>query len=119
MSEKEFSKIQGAETLTNLIIFDQKPIGKTARSDVATYMDVLTPMRYFFSSLPEAKTKGLEPKHFSTYHRKGMCTHCWGMGYKKVEMHFLPPVKVTCPECKGMRLNPLSLAVRYHEKNLG
>src|SRR5207253_580244 len=69
--------------------------------------------------LPEARTKGLEPKNFSANHRRGMCTNCWGLGYKRVFMHFLPPVKITCPECKGLRLNNLSLSVRYQEKNLG
>ena len=100
-------------------MLDQKPIGQTLRSDVATYIDVLTPMRYFFASLPDAKVKGLEPKHFSTYHRKGMCGTCWGLGYKRISMHFLPPVKVDCPECKGLRLNPTSLSVLYQGKNLG
>ena len=114
-----FATISGSEKLSDVIVFDQRPIGQTKRSDIATYMDILTPMRYFFAQLPEASVKGLEPKNFSTYHRKGMCTHCYGLGYKNVEMHFLPPVKITCPECKGLRLNPLSLSVRYQEKNLG
>jgi excinuclease ABC subunit A len=111
--------IKGEHDFQKIIMIDQKPIGHTLRSDVATYMDVQTPMRYFFAQLPDARAKGLEPKHFSANHRKGMCTTCWGLGYKRVAMHFLPPVKITCPECKGMRLNNVSLAIRYQEKNLG
>lgn len=112
-------KIQGFEDFTKTILIDQKPMGHTQRSDVATYVDVLTPMRYFFASLPQAKALGLEPKNFSTYHRKGMCTSCFGLGYKRVSLHFLPAVKVPCPACKGLRLNTVSLSVSYQEKNLG
>jgi excinuclease ABC subunit A len=112
-------KVSGIEQFDKLIVIDQNPIGHTSRSDVCTYVDVLTRIREFFAALPAAKTKGLMPKHFSYNHRKGMCTNCWGMGYKKVEMHFLPPVKVKCDQCEGMRLNPLSLEVLYKDKNLG
>ncbi len=105
--------------IAKTIIIDQRPIGNTLRSDVATYIDVLTPMRSFFAALPEARIHGLQPKHFSCYHRSGMCTTCWGLGYKKVTMHFLPPVKISCPDCKGLRLNKLSLSVHYQNKNLG
>jgi excinuclease ABC subunit A len=76
-------------------------------------------MREFFASLPEAKMKGLQPRHFSYFHRSGMCTHCFGLGYKKVELHFLPSLRVECEECKGLRLNPVSLQVRFQGKNLG
>jgi excinuclease ABC subunit A len=76
-------------------------------------------MRDFFMSLPLARTKGLQGKHFSYNHRRGMCTACWGMGYKKVEMHFLPPVRVVCEDCQGLRLNPVSLEVKYAGKNFG
>jgi excinuclease ABC subunit A len=117
--EKDFRKWKGSEHILDVIVIDQKPMGHTSRSDVASYLDVLTPMRTFFAQLPEARAKGLEPKHFSAYHRKGMCTTCYGMGYKRVEMHFLPAVKIPCPECHGLRLNKLSLSVRYQEKNIG
>ncbi|MBS0637306.1 MAG: excinuclease ABC subunit UvrA, partial [Verrucomicrobia bacterium] len=111
--------VSGIEECKNLVWMDQRPIGHTTRSDVATFTDVLTPIRHFFASLPEAKIKGMQPKNFSTYHRKGFCTHCWGFGYKKIEMHFLPSVKVPCPQCKGMRLNPLALSITYQGKNIG
>jgi excinuclease ABC subunit A len=116
---KEWNKLKGGQKLSGLVVIDQKPMGQTARSDVASYTDLLGPLRSFFAALPEARARGLEPKHFSSYHRKGMCSHCFGMGYKKVYMHFLPPIKVACPECRGLRLNPLSLSVRYNGKNLG
>lgn len=111
--------VTGIENIDKVISVDQNPVGHTARSDVCTYVDVLTRIREFYASLPLSKMKGLQPKNFSYNHRRGMCTACWGLGYKKVEMHFLPAVKVVCNECQGMRLNPVSLEVRYQGKNLG
>ncbi len=113
------ASVAGIEQVDKVISIDQNPIGRTVRSDVATYCDVLTPIREFFASLPESRTRGLQPKHFSYNHRRGMCTACWGLGYRKVEMHFLPPVKVLCDECNGLRLNPVSLEVEYKGKTLG
>lgn len=113
------AKVSGLSHFDKVISIDQNPIGHTVRSDVSTYVDVLTRIRDFFTSLPAAKMKGLQPKHFSYNHRKGMCTGCWGLGYRRVEMHFLPPVKVVCEECHGMRLNSVSLEVTYKDKNLG
>lgn len=115
----ESGEVSGIEHFERVLTIDQNPIGHTVRSDVATYVEVLGPIREFFASLPKAKTHGLEPKHFSYNHRRGMCTHCWGLGYKKIAMHFLPPVKVLCEECKGLRLNSLSLEVTYQDKSLG
>lgn len=111
--------LSGAEELTRVIAVDQNPVGQTSRSDVITYVEALSPLREFFAALPQARTLGLEPKHFSYNHRKGMCTTCMGMGYRRVEMYFLPPLEVPCPACHGMRLNPLSLKVQYQQKNLG
>lgn len=113
------STISGFLNLDKVISIDQNPIGLTARSDVGTYVDILSRMREFFASLPLSKMKGLQGKHFSYNHRRGMCTNCWGMGYRKVEMHFMPPIKVICEECQGLRLNPVSLEVRYGGKNFG
>lgn len=113
------SKISGLLNLDKIISIDQQPIGLTARSDVGTYVDVLTRMREFFASLPLSRIKGLQGKHFSYNHRRGMCTSCWGMGYKKVEMHFMPAVRVVCEDCKGLRLNAVSLEVNYAGKNFG
>ncbi|MFN4173658.1 MAG: excinuclease ABC subunit A, partial [Parachlamydiaceae bacterium] len=117
--ELPFGRVEGIDHFEKLIVIDQNPIGTTNRSDVSTYVDLLTPLREFFAQLPEARAKGLQPKHFSYNHRRGMCTHCWGLGFKKVEMHFLPPVKVVCEECKGLRLNPISLEIKYAGKSLG
>lgn len=111
--------VSGLKNIDKVISIDQNPIGHTARSDVGTYVDVLGRMRDFFASLPQAKAKGLQGKHFSYNHRRGMCTACWGMGYRKVEMHFLPPIRVICEDCQGLRLNPVSLEVQYSGKNFG
>lgn len=113
------ASISGIAHFDRLLSIDQNPIGHTVRSDVCTYVDVLTRMREFFASLPLARIRGLQPKHFSYNHRKGMCTACWGLGYRRVQMYFLPPIKVVCEDCKGMRLNPVSLEVLYDGKNMG
>jgi excinuclease ABC subunit A len=115
----DVGSVKGIDHFDRVISIDQNPIGLTARSDVGTYVDVLARMREFFASLPSAKAKGLQGKHFSYNHRRGMCTNCWGMGYKKIEMHFLPAVKMVCEDCKGLRLNPLSLEIKYQDKNFG
>lgn len=114
-----YAAVDGISQFDKVISINQDPIGLTSRSDVSTYVDLLTPIRDFFASLPLARTKGLQPKHFSYNHKRGMCTHCQGLGYLKVEMHFLPPVTISCPECHGNRLNPISLEVLYQGKNLG
>ena len=111
--------LPSAEPFDKLIIIDQDPIGHTVRSDVGTYADILPVLREFYSSLATSRVRGLLPRHFSYNHRKGMCTTCWGLGYRKVEMLFLPPVKVKCDQCNGLRLNPVSLVVEYEGKNFG
>jgi excinuclease ABC subunit A len=113
------AKIRNLSYFDKLISIDQNPIGHTARSDVGTYVDLLSRLREFFAALPLARAKGLQGKHFSYNHRRGMCTGCWGMGYKRVQMHFLPPIRVMCEDCKGLRLNPVSLEVYYSGKNFG
>ena len=112
-------KVSGISHFDRLISINQDPIGHTVRSDVGTYVEALDAIRTFFASLPAAKIKGLQPRHFSTNHIRGMCGNCWGLGYKKVQMHFLPPVRVVCEECEGLRLNPVSLEILYQGKNLG
>lgn len=111
--------VTGLEQFDKLIFIDQNPVGHTVRSDVGTYVDLLPKLREFFIKLPLARMKGLEGKHFSYNHKRGMCTGCWGLGYKKIEMHFLPDVKVVCEECKGLRLNPISLEVKYKDRSFG
>ncbi len=109
----------GLDAFNKMLVMDQNPIGHTSRADVSTYTDLSTPLRGFFAELREAKARGLKPKHFSFNHLKGMCTKCWGLGKKKVEMQFLAPVQVTCDACHGYRLNPLSLEVKTNGKHLG
>lgn len=102
-----------------VICIDQSPIGQTVRADVSTYTDIQPLIRSHFASLPGAKVKGLQPKHFSPNHRRGMCPTCWGLGYKTVDLQYLPSVRIPCTACHGFRLNPVSLEVRYKGKNLG
>ncbi|HKZ00389.1 MAG TPA: excinuclease ABC subunit UvrA, partial [Rhabdochlamydiaceae bacterium] len=111
--------ISKIDQFDKLLSLDQNPIGHTSRADVSTYVDLLTPLRYFFASLPLAKARGLSPKNFSFNHRKGMCTACWGLGVRHISLQFLPSVKVVCDSCHGLRLKPLSLQVKTKEKNLG
>jgi excinuclease ABC subunit A len=113
------TKVSGIHQIDKVLSIDQNPIGHTVRSDVGTYVDVLARMRDFFVSLPLARIKGLQGKHFSYNHRRGMCSGCWGLGYRRIEMHFLPPVRVVCEECHGLRLNPISLEIMYNGKNFG
>jgi Excinuclease ATPase subunit len=119
LNQEKTQDLQGLEGIDQLIVLNQEKSRFTSRSDISTYTDLLTPIREFFAKLPKAQSMGLEPKHFSTNHQKGMCTECQGHGMKTVEMHFLPPVLVLCEACKGLRLNPLSLEVTYQGKNLG
>ncbi|MGR3974012.1 MAG: excinuclease ABC subunit UvrA [Candidatus Rhabdochlamydia sp.] len=102
-----------------LIVLDQNPLGQTNRSDISTYSDILTYLRYLFASLPDSLIKGLESKHFSSNHPKGMCSVCKGHGTRLIQLQFLPAVKVECEACNGFRLTPLALTVHYQGKNLG
>ncbi len=111
--------IERIDQFDKLIVIDQNPLGHTIRSDVCTYSDLLTPIRQFYSELPEAKIKGLKPKHFSYNHLQGMCRSCFGLGFKTISLQFLPSLKVTCESCFGYRLNPLSNQIAYKGKKLG
>lgn len=110
-----FSKL----AIDKVLMLNQNPIGQTNRSDITTYMDLLTSLRFFFSTLPEARRRGLAPKNFSFNHPKGMCTTCQGHGIRRVSLQFLPDVSIICESCKGFRLNPLSLTVTYKGQHLG
>ncbi|MFY9715907.1 MAG: excinuclease ABC subunit UvrA, partial [Candidatus Rhabdochlamydia sp.] len=105
--------------IDKVLMLNQNPIGQTNRSDITTYVDLLTSLRLFFSSLPEAKRRGLSPKNFSFNHPKGMCTTCEGHGNRRVSLQFLPDVSIVCESCKGFRLNALSLTVTYKGQHLG
>jgi excinuclease ABC subunit A len=107
---KEFEKI---------ISVDQAPIGQTSRADVSTYSDIQPLIRSLYASLPLACVKGLQPRAFSPNHLRGMCRTCWGLGYKTVDLQFLPSVRIPCEACKGDRLNPISLEVQYKGKHFG
>lgn len=109
----------GLEAFDKLIVIDQSPIGQTARADVSTYSDLQPLIRSHFASMSLAQAKGLQPGHFSPNHKKGMCRTCWGLGYKTVDLQFLPSVRIPCESCHGSRLNPISLQVLYKGKNFG
>lgn len=102
-----------------LIVLEQDPIGTTSRADICTYTELLAPLRHLYSSIPEAKARGLLPKHFSYNHKKGMCPTCQGLGHRTVSLQFLPPVRVPCETCHGFRLSPLPLSISFKGKHFG
>ncbi len=110
--------LEGLEHLDKVIDIDQSPIGRTPRSNPATYTGAFTPMREWFAGLPESKTRGYEPGRFSFNVKGGRCEKCQGDGVIKIEMHFLPDVYVTCEECKGKRYNRETLDVRFKDKSI-
>ncbi len=110
--------IFGASQIDKVIEIDQSPIGKTPRSNPATYTGVFDLIRKLFSMTREAKIRGYKPGRFSFNVRGGRCEYCRGEGTKKIEMHFLPDVYVTCQSCKGRRYNPETLQVTYKGKNI-
>ena len=114
----EHDKIGGIEHFDKIIDIDQSPIGRTPRSNPATYTGAFTPIREWFAGLPEAKTRGYEPGRFSFNVKGGRCEACQGDGVIKIEMHFLPDVYVTCEECKGKRYNRETLSVAFKEKSI-
>ena len=114
----DFAKVKGLKNFNDVIILDQSPIGQTSRSDVSTYSNAMPFIREHFASLKLAKIKGLKPRHFSTNHISGMCRTCWGLGYKIINLQYLPSVKTKCSTCNGKRLNSLSLEVKYKDKNI-
>jgi excinuclease ABC subunit A len=111
-------KIEGLEQLDKVIDIDQSPIGRTPRSNPATYTGAFTPMREWFAGLPDAKTRGYEPGRFSFNVKGGRCEACEGDGVIKIEMHFLPDVYVTCDQCKGKRYNRETLDVKFKDKSI-
>jgi len=108
----------GVEHLDKVIDIDQSPIGRTPRSNPATYTNVFTPIRDLFSSLPESKMRGYKPGRFSFNVKGGRCEACRGDGTIKIEMHFLPDVYVRCEVCKGRRYNRETLQIEYKDKNI-
>ncbi|MCF7908697.1 MAG: excinuclease ABC subunit UvrA [Candidatus Omnitrophica bacterium] len=114
----KFKKIIGLENVDKVIIVDQSPIGRTPRSNPATYAGVYTYIREFFSKLPEAKMRGYKLSRFSFNVSGGRCEACRGEGIKRIEMHFLPNVYVPCEVCEGKRFNTQTLDVAYKGKNI-
>ncbi|MFA6379146.1 MAG: excinuclease ABC subunit UvrA [Candidatus Omnitrophota bacterium] len=111
-------KIEGAQYLDKVIVVDQSPIGRTPRSNPATYTDVFGHIRLLLSQLPEAKLRGYKPGRFSFNVKGGRCEACCGDGIKKIEMHFLPDVYVECEICHGARFTEQTLEVCYKGKNI-
>src|SRR5210317_433468 len=113
-----FKGIKGYEYLDKIIDIDQSPIGRTPRSNPATYSGAFTPIRDWFTALPEAKSRGYKPGRFSFNVKGGRCEACQGDGVIKIEMHFLPDVYVQCDECKGKRYNRETLEIQYKGKSI-
>jgi len=111
-------KIEGLQHIDKIIDIDQSPIGRTPRSNPATYTGAFTPIREWFAGLPEAKARGYEPGRFSFNVKGGRCEACQGDGVIKIEMHFLPDVYVTCDVCKGKRYNRETLEVTFRNKSI-
>ena len=114
----EHDAIEGLELLDKVIDIDQSPIGRTPRSNPATYTGAFTPIREWFAELPEAKARGYKPGRFSFNVKGGRCEACQGDGVIKIEMHFLPDIYVTCDVCKGKRYDRETLEIKFKGKSI-
>jgi excinuclease ABC subunit A len=113
-----FEKLEGVEHIDRLTVIDQSPIGRTPRSNPATYTGVFTVIRELFAQLPESRSRGFRPGRFSFNVKGGRCEACHGEGLKRIEMHFLPDVYISCEVCSGSRFNQDTLNVLYNGKNI-
>ncbi len=118
MPLEKASKISGSEYIDQVEIINQSPIGRTPRSNPATYTGIFTPIREFFAELPEAREKGYSASRFSFNVSGGRCEACEGAGFNLIEMHFLPPVLAPCEVCNGKRFNRETLQIKYKNKNI-
>jgi excinuclease ABC subunit A len=111
-------RIENLEALDKIIDIDQSPIGRTPRSNPATYTDLFAPIRDWFAELPDSRARGYKPGRFSFNVKGGRCEACQGDGVLKIEMHFLPDVYVTCDVCKGKRYNRETLEIKFRDKSI-
>jgi excinuclease ABC subunit A len=114
----KFKKIQGTENIDKVIGIDQSPIGRTPRSNAVTYVNAFTRIRELYSLTQESKERGYKPGRFSFNLPDGRCDICEGAGVRKIEMHFLPDVYITCDQCNGKRYNTETLSIKYKGKNI-
>ncbi|MCD4817656.1 MAG: excinuclease ABC subunit UvrA [Candidatus Cloacimonetes bacterium] len=117
-TEGKYKKITGYEHFDKIININQQPIGRTPRSNPATYIKLFDPIRNLFAQLPPAKIKGYKPGRFSFNVKGGRCEACGGAGVKQIEMHFLPDIFVTCEECQGKRYNKETLHIKFKENSI-
>ena len=115
---KPFKGFKGTELIDKIIDIDQSPIGRTPRSNPATYTGAFGPIRDWFTGLPESKTRGYKPGRFSFNVKGGRCEACEGDGVITYEMHFLPDVYIQCDECKGTRYNRETLEIKFKDKSI-
>ena len=113
-----YYKLTGMDLLDKVVDIDQSPIGRTPRSNPATYTGAFTPIREWFAGLPESKSRGYTPGRFSFNVKGGRCEACQGDGVIKIEMHFLPDVYVTCDTCKGKRYNRETLEITWRDRSI-
>jgi len=113
-----YERIEGLDRLDKIIDIDQSPIGRTPRSNPATYTDLFAPIRDWFAELPESRARGYKPGRFSFNVKGGRCEACQGDGVLKIEMHFLPDVYVKCDTCKGRRYNRETLEIKFRDKSI-
>ncbi len=117
-SPAQHDRIEGLELLDKIVDIDQSPIGRTPRSNPATYTDLFAPIRDWFAELPESRARGYKSGRFSFNVKGGRCEACQGDGVLKIEMHFLPDVFVTCDTCKGKRYNRETLEIKFRDKSI-
>ena len=118
LKAQPYAAIDGLQHLDKVVDIDQSPIGRTPRSNPATYTGLFTPIRELFAQVPEARARGYKPGRFSFNVKGGRCEPCQGDGLIKVEMHFLPDIYVPCDTCAGKRYNRETLDIRYKGKNI-
>jgi excinuclease ABC subunit A len=115
---KNFEELEGVDQLSNVVLVDQSPIGRTPRSNPATYLGIFDEIRNLYASLPESNSRGYKPGRFSFNVADGRCFECGGEGTIKVAMHFLEDVHMTCKSCNGSRYNYQTLEIKYKNKNI-